>query len=286
MQNFIDFFKKYSHWFLFLALEAISMILLFRFNNYQGSVWFTSANDVAAKINSWHQDILSFIHLKDINEQLTHQNILLQSNNAALREQLDKLNTPVTKNDIDLEKSLKGYRLIPAHVTSNSVIKNENYIVIDKGEADGVHTEMGVCGGGGIVGIVFLTARHHSLVLPVINIKSSISCRIRHKNFFGNLQWTGGSTLHAFLNDIPRYANIKVGENVETSGYSTVFPPGLFVGRVTKVANAPDGLSMQLDVNLGTDFANLSDVNVIVNDDKAEIDSLRIKLSNFESIQE
>lgn len=286
MHNFLVFFKKYNYWFLFVVLEAISMFLLFSFNHYQGSVWFTSANEVAGKVNSWHGEMLSYISLKEVNERLTNQNVLLQSNIAALREQLDKQNETVTPNDVYLENALKGYRLIPAHVTSNSIIKNENYIVIDKGEADGVHTEMGVAGGGGIVGIVFLTGIHYSLVLPVINIKSNISCRIRHKNFFGNLQWYGGSTLHAYLNDIPRYANIKEGENVETSGYSAVFPPGLFVGRVVKIANAPDGLSLQLDVNLGTNFAKLSDVNVIVNDNKAEIDSLRIKLSNFESIEE
>ncbi len=286
MQNLIEFFKKNSHWFLFVLLEGISFILLFNANNYQGSVWFTSANDVAATINSWHKGVLSFIQLNEVNEQLTHENILLQRNNAALRDQLNKLNTPITKNEIYLENALRNYELIPAHVISNSIIKNENYIVIDKGEEDGVHTEMGVSGGGGVVGIVFLTSKHHSLVLPIINVKSSISCRIRNKKFFGNLQWTGGSTLRAILYDIPRYANVKIGENIETSGYSTVFPPGLFVGRIIKIDNAPDGLSMQLDIQLGTNFATLSDVNVIVNNNKVEIDSLYMKLSDFESTKD
>ena len=286
MQNLFEFLKKYNYWFLFIILETISFLLLFRFNSYQGSAWFTSANYVAAKVNGWNNEVKTYINLKDVNTELTRQNILLQENNAHLRELLDKENATVTRNDIYLDNALKGFHLIPAHVTSNSIIKNENYIVIDKGEADGVKTEMGVVGGGGVVGITFLTGEHYSLVLPIINIKSNTSCRIRHQNFFGNLQWTGGSTLHAYLNDIPRYAKIKIGENVETSGYSTVFPPGLFVGRVTKIANAPDGLSLQLDVNLGTNFATLSDVNIIVNENRAEIDSLRVKVSNFESIQE
>ena len=144
---------------------------------------------------------------------------------------------------------------------------------------------MGVVGGGGIVGIVFLTSKHYSLVMPAINTKSNISCRIRHHHYFGYLQWNGGSTLTAYLNDIPRYAKIKVGEYVETSGYSTVFPPGIFVGKVKSVANAPDGLSLQLKVNLGTDFANLSDVSVVINKERPEIDSLKVKLSNYETTQ-
>ena len=47
MHNLTEFLAKYKHWFLFVALEVLSMVLLFRFNDYQGSVWFTSANYVA-----------------------------------------------------------------------------------------------------------------------------------------------------------------------------------------------------------------------------------------------
>ena len=188
-------------------------------------------------------------------------------------------------NDRVVREALSGFTLIPARVTSNSILKNENYVVINKGRADGVETEMGVVGGGGVVGIVFLAGEHYSLVLPIVNVKSNISCRLRGQRFFGNLQWYGGSTLFAYLNDIPRYAKIRVGGFVETSGYYEVFPPGLLVGRVTQIANAPDGLSMQLKVNLGTDFANLSDVSVIVNRNKPQIDSLRVDLESFETAQ-
>lgn len=283
MHNLLDFIKKYNYWFLFLLLEIVSLVLLFRFNNYQGSVWFTSANTVAAKVNGVHNDMRAFVHLKEVNTQLTGENINLQRQIAQLREILDKEERGTTANDRLLADSLAGYTMIPAKVTSNSILKNENYLVIDKGEADGVRTEMGVVGGGGIVGIVFLTGPHYSLVLPVINTKSNISCRIRHRNYFGYLQWNGGSTLFAYLNDIPRYAKIKIGEYVETSGYSTVFPPGLFVGKVKNITNAPDGLSLQLKVNLATNFANLTDVCVVINKDRPEIDSLRVHFTNFEN---
>ena len=283
MHNLLDFIKRYNYWFLFLLLETVSLILLFRFNNYQGSVWFTSANSVAARVNAIHNDMVAFINLKDVNKQLTDENIRLQVKVSQLTTALDKITSKQTINDKIVLDSLKGYTLIPAKVVSNSILKNENYIVIDKGTADGIKTEMGVVGGGGVVGIVFLTGSHYAIVMPVINTKSNISCRIRRHNYFGYLQWAGGSTLSAYLNDIPRYAKIKSGEYVETSGYSTVFPPGLFVGIVKDVANAPDGLSLQLKVNLGTNFANLCDVNVVVNENRSEIDSLRINLSNFET---
>ena len=68
----------------------------------------------------------------------------------------------------------------------------------------------------------------------------------------------------------------KVGEFIETSGYSSIFPPGIFVGRIRTIHNAPDGVTYRLDVTLGTDFGRLRDVTVIATENRAEIDTLRV----------
>ena len=278
MHNLLEFLKKYNYWFLFIVLEIISGTLLFHFNQFQGSVWFTSANEVVARIDRQYADMMAFIRLKQVNKDLTRQNIRLQRQVNELRAALSKANHVPTSTERQVLDSLKGYSLIEARVVSNSILKSENYIVIDKGQDDGVHTEMGVIASGGVVGIVVYAGRHYSMILPTINVKSNISCRIRHSNYFGSLQWDGGSSLYAYLNDVPRYAKIKVGDYVETSGYSTVFPSGIFVGRVVSVDNAPDGLSLQMKVNLSTDFGALSDVCVVVNDERAELESLQLHL--------
>ena len=278
MHNLLEFLKKYNYWFLFIVLEIISGTLLFHFNQFQGSVWFTSANDVVARIDRQYADMMAFIRLKQVNKDLTRQNIRLQRQVNELRAALSKANHVPTPTERQVLDSLKGYSLIEARVVSNSILKSENYIVIDKGQDDGVHTEMGVIASGGVVGIVVYAGSHYSMILPTINVKSNISCRIRHSNYFGSLQWDGGSSLYAYLNDVPRYAKIKVGDYVETSGYSTVFPSGIFVGRVVSVDNAPDGLSLQMKVNLSTDFGALSDVCVVVNDERAELESLQLHL--------
>lgn len=276
MHNLLDFLRKYSYWFLFVALEICSMVLLFRFNDFQGSVWFTSANTLTARIDRFYGDMVSYVNLQNVNKDLTMKNIFLQRQVNSLRNALMEHERDSTLHEKRQLELLKGYQLIQATVVSNSIHKANNYIVIDKGELDGIKTEMGVVGGGGIVGIVFLTGPHYSLVIPVINTKSNISCRIRGHRFFGYLHWDGNNPLFADVTDIPRYARFKVGDYIETSGYSTVFPPGLFVGRITQVLNSNDGMSYRVRVNLGTDFSNLRDVCVVVNENKPEIDSLRI----------
>lgn len=281
MNNLLDFIRKYSFFFLFLFLEAVSLLLLFRFNAYQGSVWFTAANGAVAAVNGTYAEAKSYLNLREVNRQLTLSNVKLQNETESLRQALAAATRDTSITEKLMKERLVGYTLVPAVVVSNSAERANNYLVIDKGEADGVHPEMGVVGGGGVVGIIYLTEKHHSLVLPVTNRKSSISCKLRGQNYFGYLEWDGASMRSACLNDIPRYAAIREGQAVETSGYSAVFPPGIFVGRVTRIGNSPDGQSYRLNVVLGTNFANLRDVAVIATPYKAELDSLHVRATRL-----
>ena len=273
--NLLDFIRKYNFVLLFVLFEAVSMLLLFRFNSYQGSVWFSAANGGVAAVNGLYADVVGYLNLKEVNRELTDQNVALQRETELLRQALVTATSDTTLTEKLMRQRLQGYTLLPAKVVSNSAERADNYLVIDKGENDGVKPEMGVVGGGGVVGIVYLTGPHHSLVIPVTNRKSSISCRIRGQNYFGYLQWDGRSMMSAFVDDVPRYAKVQLNQAVETSGYSAVFPPGIFVGRIRKISNSADGQSYRLDVTLGTNFANLRDVSVVATPYKAEIDTLQ-----------
>ena len=265
MKNLIDFFTRYNYWFLFLLLEVISFVLLFQFNSYQGSVWFTSANIVSGKVYEISSKVESFFELSQVNEQLTQRNIYLEQQVKGLQEKL----TSATQDSSYLRNNqyqyLAGYKLIPAKVVSNSVDKYNNLITIDKGAADGVKKDMGVACGNGVVGIVFMTAEHYSIVIPVLNSQSNISCTIKGRGYFGYLHWKGGDASMAYVDDVPRHARFKVYDTIVTSGYSSVFPPGLLVGKVRHVYNSPDGVSYRLKIKLATDFGSLRDVCVIDN---------------------
>jgi len=265
VKNLIDFFTRYNYWFLFLLLEVISFVLLFQFNSYQGSVWFTSANIVSGKVYEISSKIESFFELSQVNEQLTQRNIYLEQQVKGLQEKL----TSATQDSSYLRNNqyqyLAGYKLIPAKVVSNSVDKYNNLITIDKGAADGVKKDMGVACGNGVVGIVFMTSEHYSIVIPVLNSQSNISCTIKGRGYFGYLHWKGGDASMAYVDDVPRHARFKLYDTIVTSGYSSVFPPGLLVGKVRHVYNSPDGVSYRLKIKLATDFGSLRDVCVIDN---------------------
>ncbi|MCF0235717.1 MAG: rod shape-determining protein MreC [Bacteroidaceae bacterium] len=285
MQIFLDFLRRYNYIFLFVLLEVVSISILLSFNRYQGSVWLTAANDVAARVNGAYTGLESYFELGSLNSQLTAENIRLQEEIEALHEQLADAHLDSSFTAKRVAEQLAAYRRIPAKVVSNKVRRgSDNFLIIDRGSIDGIRPEMGVVSGGGVVGIVYLTSPHHALVLPVTNSKSSISCRVRGKEYFGYLQWDGRSTRLAHVDDIPRYAKARRGSVIETSGYSSVFPPGIFVGRVEKVSNSADGQSYRLDVVLGNDFGALRDVSVIATPYKPEIDSLSLKADSLSTM--
>lgn len=281
LHNLLFFLRKYSYIVLFVLLESLCLLLLVRFNSYQGSVGFTAANSAVAQVGALYADATAYMHLAGNNRDLTRININLQAENEQLRQALQHATRDTTITERLMSKKLKGYQLLEATVVSNSAERVNNYLVIDRGSADGVEPEMGVVGGGGVVGIVYLTGPHHSLVIPVTNRKSSISCRVRGQNYFGYLQWDGKSMLSAYVDDVPRYAKVKKNDVVETSGYSAVFPPGIFVGRIREIRNSPDGQSYRLTVTLGTNFANLRDVSVVMTPYKAEIDTLQARAARL-----
>lgn len=263
MRYLFDFLAKYNNWFLFVLLEVLSIVMLFRYNSYQGSVWFSSSNYVIGKLYEMESDIESFFSLTKVNESLTLRNFYLERQVCQLRRLYAEATSDTTALQRNELKILERYETIPAKVVSNSLTSGNNLITINRGSEDGVEVDMGVACGNGIVGVVYLVSDHYSVVMPLLNVKSRISCSIRGRGYFGYSKWTPGDPTIVYVEDVPRHARFKRGDWVETSGYSSIFPPGVLIGKIVQVYNSRDGLSYRLKVQLSTDFGNLRDVCVI-----------------------
>jgi rod shape-determining protein MreC len=219
-------------------------------------------------------DLTGYFHLRTANDELVRQNVELQMQMEGLRMALKEMGTDSVALERIKADALAGYDIVKARVINSSLIHADNYITLDKGEKDGIRSEMGVVGGEGVVGIVYLTSEHYSVVIPVLNSKSSISCKIRRSDYFGFLKWEGGSSRYAVVKDIPRHSLFSLGDTIVTSGHSTVFPAGISVGTVENIADSHDGLSYRLQVKLFTDFGRLDNVRVISVKGKDEIHEL------------
>lgn len=277
MRNLLNFLLKYNYWFLFILLEAASFVLLFRFNHYQQSVFFSSANVVAGQVLDVSGGVSSYFHLKSVNEDLLDRNMQLEQQINNLEKAL--LVRQVDSSQLNSIKDLPStdYKLYKARVINNSLNQVDNYITLNRGAKDGIRPEMGVVDGNGVVGIVYETSPRYSVVISVLNSKSSISCKIVGSEYFGYLKWEHGDSQYAYLKDLPRHAEFNLGDTVVTSGYSTVFPEGIVVGTVDDMSDSNDGLSYLLKVKLATNFGKVSDVRVIAKTGQEEQKELEQK---------
>jgi rod shape-determining protein MreC len=258
------------------------MFLLFCFNHYQQGVFFTSANVVTGKAYELSGGVSSYFHLKSANEALLDRNI-------ALEQQITQLERALKEYRIDSQEivsirntPLADYKIFKANVINNSLTNADNYITIDKGEEDGIRPEMGVVDANGVVGIVYMTSAHYSIVISLLNSKSNISCKILGYDYFGYLKWEHGDSKYAYLKDLPRHAPFNLGDTVVTSGYSTVFPAGAIVGTVDDMSDSHDGLSYLLKVKLATDFGRVSTVRVLSKSGQQEQHELEKKATKHD----
>lgn len=280
MRALIDFIINSKHMLVFLLLEAVSLVLLFSYNGYPKSVYFTTANDVVGSTYNVISSVTSYLNLQEENRQLEATNEQLRQQVYELQQQLEEVRQDSTKQINFLPDQ---YEIVNAQVVNMTLHKANNMITINRGEADGIRPEMGVVCSQGVVGIVYMTSQHYSLVMPLLNTNSKISCRLKNAEYFGSLIWKRGYANIAYVTNIPRHAKVQPNDVVETNGFSDIFPPGLPIGVVQRVGDSTDGISYMLRVKLFANFPTLRNVSVITNYTSPERHLLEEKQDNQET---
>ena len=282
MQQILNFLIKHNHWFLFILLEGISFVLLFSFNRYQNAAMFTSTNEFAGNIYSFMNDVDGYFGLSDENEALVEQNRVLINEIEQLKQELASFKDSTALATNSFAAPLKGdFRFNTARAVNNSLNKVNNFITIDKGKNDGINSEMGVFNDKGVIGIIYKTSDNFSLVMPLLNSKSMLSCRVKGSNSFCTLRWNGEELQYSYLIDLPRYAIFQQGDTVVTSGFSSIFPADIPVGEIERLEYSDDGMFYRARVRLFVDFASIDNLFVVGNDNKLEQDTLEMSINKI-----
>ena len=262
MRNLLNFLFRYNHCIVFVLLQGVSFLLLFSFNNYQHSRFFTSANAFVGKIYEATRAVTGYFDLQRQNEVLMERNIWLEQQLLLADKRLKEMEEAGTTS-WPAETTTTMFQSYKAGVIKNSLNRADNYITLNQGSLAGIKPDMGVIGPNGVVGIVYKTSPHYSLVISLLSSKSNLSCKIAGNEYFGFLQWEGDDSRYAYLKDLPRHAEFAIGDTIVTSGFSTVFPQGMMVGVIEEANDTNDGLSFLLKIKLATDFGKLRNVHVL-----------------------
>ena len=268
MRKLISFLINHSPIFVYAFYLVICFVLLFKFNPYQQSVFFSSANEMAGRFYIMTSGITGYFGLQEINRDLQKQNGNLEMELIRLRDEVSRLSGDSLLVRTSADSSLSRYDFQIAQVINNSVFKTHNYITLNKGRKDGIHSEMGVIDQNGIVGIINVVSDHYAVAISLLNPKLRLSCKVKGSNYFVSLVMDVKDPRFAVLEELPRHVNFVKGDTIVTSGYSSVFPEGLMVGTVDGFSKQRNDNFYALTVKLSTDFFRLNDVRIL--DDKGQ----------------
>ncbi len=270
MRNLITFLIKYAYWWLFLLLVLVSVELIVNDNIFQRSIYLSSANKVSGKIYNVSSSLTSYIGLKAVNEDLTNRSAEMEARIQFLEEYIRLKGDSLASNALKDTANFSDYSFLTAKVINNSISQIENYITLNKGSIHGVAPDMGVISPNGVIGVVSLVSKNFSVVIPILNPKFSLSCKIRKTNYFGPLVWDGIDARYAWLNNQPRHVPFNKGDTVVTSGFSAIFPEGIMVGIIEDSKKEKDDNFNSLKVKLSTDFYSLKEVLLVNNKKRKE----------------
>ncbi|GAM08170.1 cell shape-determining protein MreC [Geobacter sp. OR-1] len=205
-------------------------------------------NDYSALVNVRKQN-------RELLEQLRLMNGRLIGEQDALleNERLKKLLT------------LKGTVPIPA--VAASIIGEDGApwfktMLIDRGGNDGFQEGMPVVASDGVVGQLIKVSGNSSRVLLITDHSSGIAAVVQRSRARGVVRGAGSGRL--VLEFAIREEDVKVGDQVVTSGIGGIFPKGLPIGEVTMVKKGEYGIFQTIEVRPSVMISRLEEVLVLL----------------------
>ena len=168
-----------------------------------------------------------------------------------------------------------GSTFVTARVIGKSPTKWQEWVLIDKGSADGVMLNQPVVGatpsaegslsGKGLVGKVVAVSSHSAQVQVLIDSESSVATMVQGQTAraVGILEGTVSGKL--IMDFVERDQTVELKQVVVTSGFGQIFPKGIPVGVVESVGEEDVNIYKQIEVRPFVDFRALEEVMVLTN---------------------
>lgn len=271
MNAIFRYLKSKLHVLLFIFLQIICIASIVKYNSEQSAVWFNNTKTLSAKLHEANIAMFDYFSLYKKNEALFNENI-------ALRRQLKDNYLIQPKQEYTVNDTIfkQRYDYIPAKVITNSINNANNFITLNRGATSGVEKGMGVYSPSGVIGTVLEVSNNYCMVLSVLNIKNQIVPKILEmNNTKGYVEWQGKDPNYLSYNKIPKYEMLKVGYHLVTSSYSNNFPENIPIGIIETIEKSTKESFYKINVKLAVNFGNISDVYIVKDLYKKELEELR-----------
>lgn len=264
MKSLLNFLARYNNLIIFLILEGIAIYLLATGNNYHNTRLVNGVRGITNGIDEKINNTRNYLHLRDVNETLAAENVALKNSIGSMVRRENSLFISVSDSIYQQQ-----YIHTSAEVIDNAINRQKNFFTVNKGTRQGIKIDMAVIAVNGVAGVIVGCSENYSVAMSLLNQDFKLSARIKSNGYFGSLSWDGRDYRKAVLSEIPQHVSVNVGDTIETTGYSAIFPEGIMVGTVSDFEK-PGGDFYKINILLITDFKKLDFVDIIGNMKKTE----------------
>ncbi len=293
MFRLIAFLSRNRHVFTFLLLEGISFWIIVRFNSLQSNRFGDLGLEVFGSMYEVEDNVGSYFSLQNQNSQLQLENLQLQKELQEIRQREsmylallneDSAATQVLIAPADTQPGNENFIFRPAKVIRQTIRQNYNYLTLDKGSQHGVEVGMGVISPQGVAGKVIRVSKAYSIALSALNLSFNLTLKavdgrdVSGAGTIGFYEWNGTDSRSGIFRFVPDVDAVRAGDWLVTSGYNTIFPEGIRMGKVRKIEQGgEDGLSVAV-IDLATNFSKMGYVYLVKPRYKQTLDSLQTGL--------
>lgn len=271
MRKLLEFIRSTYVAVLFVLLEIITLNYYFHATAYTEARLVARSNQLVGVLHRAVTGTRNFLGLGRTNRALT-------ARIAELEEQVARYEEAASEATLKAELQELGspkWRMTVASVVSNTVGKQHNYIVLNRGRRDDILGGMAVTTPeGAIAGYVIDCTERYAVAVSVLNTAFRASGTIEGSNYYGSIHWDGRNPRFVTLSELPKYANPTVGQRVVTTGFESYFPEGMLIGTVEEATLDEVGTSYTVRVRLAADLQAMSNLVLIDNLDRQELDDL------------
>ena len=235
-----------------------------------------TANKFTGGINKQYNKIEYYFQLKRTNDSLVKANEVLYNklrSNFNISDSVDKLVIDTMRIDSILR--YRKFNYLSAKVVSNSISSQSNFIVITGSNVHTFKKGMGVVGvNNDVVGIITEVNGDYAAIMSLLHKDSKLSGRLLKGGETGTLSWNGERPNILALNNIAQSAKVAKGDTVITSGFTTTFPRGIIIGRVTDVKKETANNNYKITLKSAADFYSLEYVYAIQSADAEPVKNI------------
>ena len=257
LERLYNLFLQFREYVLLAGLIVLSLILLSLNDKPQVRRIRTIATVAMGVVQNQLSFIPRYFQLKGENEALRRVNVELADEASRLREA--KLENIRLRSLLGL-KGQSSRPLITANVVSKNLTLLRNSLTLDVGNADGVKPSMPVLSESGLVGVIVAASDNYSVANILLNTEFRASAKIQRSRVDGILAWNGQ---HLTLKNIAKTLDVKPGDVLVTSDYSSTYPPDIRIGIISSLREERGSLFREVIVTPGVDFVRLEQVFIL-----------------------